>query len=1089
VAERRWASVLFADLVGFTTLSESRDPEQVRELLSGYFDRCRQIIASYDGVVEKFIGDAVMAVWGVPTAHEDDAERAVRAGVDLVAMVAALGAELGVDLALRVGVVTGEVAATLGATSQGMVAGDPVNTAARVQAAAEPGHVLVDSFTRSLTEAVVAYDDTGDHALKGKVEAMRLYAVSELRSVPAVASSVQTRMIGRDRELTLLQELYGMVVEQGRPRLVVVDGEPGVGKSRLVAEFEGWLDSLPARTMRHRGRCLSYGRGVAFRALAESVRNRLGIVDTQSSTEAVARVDAWVAEHASRPDDSQVRGCVSLLLDLPGEFPDYGPGELFAGWVRFFELVGSGLPVVLVLDDCHHADDGLLDFVDFALQTCRTPLLIMALARPELLERRPGWGGRRTTVIPIGPLDHLAMTALVADLVGDLNAADRDDLVRRAGGVPLFAIETVRSIVDTGIARVLEGKVLLDRRADQPLAAMHAPASLRSLVRSRLDTLPEAGRRLVADASVLGLSFALDALEALSRAGAALEDDLAVLVRREILVVDDDPFSAAQEQYRFVHAVVRQVAYDTLSRRDRKQRHLAAARYIAGSNVDAPDLDALVAQHLVDAYDACFAEDPDRTSIAAEAVEHLDRAGHRSESLGSARQAWYLVRQASDLCTDRRTAALLRARAGRLAGTAGHFESGTELSRTAYDDLVVIGSLADVGQALAAYLLNLRWAQEHQQVLEAGRPWVERLLADADAREDGLLVLEEMYFAAFNLGDTDEGIALAERAIAMGTQGVDEVRVFRTEMLSAELALMRRDEPRAEHHYERAIDAAPRHGVEPVSSAYMLLAMLRQPDDGEAALASVVQATREARRRGTYVSEEWGYVGQLEVLFNLGRFHEMAALLSTLDPDAIVGAPRPQLAAWVAFHGWAAGLPVQPWPLDQPQDGYLGQLGDALSTAAVSLWRGDLAAAGEPGERSLTLMLARESRSVVLSLVPLWSAMAGASRRTSTAEKLLAIVDEAQPRRRPVEHAFCSFARGYLEPLVRRGDGLQILRSSVYELDEVGAPGYAVLARLELAERLGPEHPDSERLRTDAAAAAARIGAHGWIPAETAPPT
>ena len=276
VAERRVTSVLFGDLAGFTPLSESRDAEDVRELLSRYFGECRTIIGRYGGIVEKFIGDAVMAVWGVPVAHEDDAERAVRAGPR--ARRSDQGARRTrrrARLAMRVGVVTGEVAVTVGATAEGMVAGDAVNTASRVQSVAEPGSVWVDDTTRALTAAAVSYVDVGEHWLKGKSEPARLWR--PVRSWPTLGGGqrvdgLEAPLVGREREVRLIKELFHATHESQRPRLVVLDGEPGVGKSRLAWEFEKYVDGLKAITRWHRGRCLSYGDGVAFWALAEALR-------------------------------------------------------------------------------------------------------------------------------------------------------------------------------------------------------------------------------------------------------------------------------------------------------------------------------------------------------------------------------------------------------------------------------------------------------------------------------------------------------------------------------------------------------------------------------------------------------------------------------------------------------------------------------------------------------------------------------------------------------------------------------------------------------------------------------------------------
>src|SRR3954469_16015873 len=305
VSERRVVSMLFGDLVGFTPLSESRDPEAVRELLSAYFERARAVVERYGGTVEKFIGDAVFAVWGVPVAREDDAELAVRAGLDLLSAVAALGQEVGAEgLQMRVGVTTGQVAVTLGAVGEGMVAGDAVNTAARVQAVATPGEVWVDDPTRSLTTAALAYESTGQHELKGKSVPLDLFRAVRTTAVVGGEQRVdglEAPFVGRDRELRMVKELFHATAEDKRARLVLVAGEPGIGKSRLAWEFEKYLDGITSHTAWWlRGRCLSYGQGVAGRVVAEMVRSLLRVTDTDSEDVVRAalnqRLDTQVAD-------------------------------------------------------------------------------------------------------------------------------------------------------------------------------------------------------------------------------------------------------------------------------------------------------------------------------------------------------------------------------------------------------------------------------------------------------------------------------------------------------------------------------------------------------------------------------------------------------------------------------------------------------------------------------------------------------------------------------------------------------------------------------------------------------------------------
>ena len=324
-AERKLVSVLFADLVGFTSLSEQRDSEDTREILSRYFDTCRRLIELYGGTVEKFIGDAVMAVWGTPTATEDDAERAVRAALDLVAAVSALGDEVGTpELRARAGVLTGEAAVTLGAEGEGMVAGDLVNTASRIQSLAEPGTVLVGEATRRATEQTIAYEDAGSHELKGKVSLTPLWRA--LRVVSGARGSLKSAgleapFVGRDRELRQIKDLFHACADEAKAHLVSITGIAGIGKSRLGWEFYKYFDGIAQITYWHRGRCLSYGEGVTYWALADMVRMRARIAEDEEPGSALGKLAAVVEEHIS---DAEERRFVEprlahLLGDRRGE--------------------------------------------------------------------------------------------------------------------------------------------------------------------------------------------------------------------------------------------------------------------------------------------------------------------------------------------------------------------------------------------------------------------------------------------------------------------------------------------------------------------------------------------------------------------------------------------------------------------------------------------------------------------------------------------------------------------------------------------------------------------------------------------------
>jgi class 3 adenylate cyclase len=584
VAERRLVSVLFADLVDFTTLSEARDAEEVRELLSRYFESCKRLISLYGGTVEKFIGDAVMAVWGTPVAQEDDAERAVRNALDLVAAVSALGDEVGVpELRGRAGVLTGEAAVTIGAEGQGMVAGDLVNTASRIQAAAEPGSVLVGESTKRATEAAIAYADAGAHELKGKAEPVPLFRALRVTAGRAGAikgEGLEPPFVGRDRELRLVKELFHESANEKKAELVSVVGIAGIGKSRLSWEFEKYVDGLIDEVWWHRGRCLAYGDGVAYWALAEMVRMRCGIVEEEAPASARQKLRATLAEHISDPDERQwVEPRLAQLLALEGALG--GDQEnLFSAWRILFERLAEQSPTVLVFEDMQWADAGLLDFLEYLLEWSRSlPLFVLVLARPEFIDKRPSWGaGRRSfSSLYLEPLSPEAMSDLLAGLVPGLPDELRGSILAGAEGIPLYAVETVRMLLDRGLLAP-DGEVY---RPIGSIETLEVPETLHALIAARLDGLASGERRLLQDASVLGKVFTKPGLTALTGLSEAeLEPLLGALVRKEMLSIQSDPRSPERGQYSFLQDLVKRVAYDTISKRQRKTKHLAAADFL-----------------------------------------------------------------------------------------------------------------------------------------------------------------------------------------------------------------------------------------------------------------------------------------------------------------------------------------------------------------------------------------------------------------------------------------------------------------------------------------------------------------------------
>jgi class 3 adenylate cyclase len=632
-AERRLVTVLFADLVGFTAFSDGRDAEEVRELQARYFRTVEDIIARYGGTIEKFIGDAVMALWGAPHAFEDDAERAVRAGLDLIDGVRSLGS----GIEVRVGILTGEAAVTLGATNQGMVTGDMVNTASRLQSAAPPSTVLVGEATQRAAAGAIAFETAGEHVLKGKVSpvpAWRAVRVVAQRRGVGRADALEAPFVGRDEELRQLKDLFHATTREGRPRLVSVMGPGGIGKSRVAWEFLKYVDGLVEPVWWHEGRSPAYGEGISFWALGEMVRGRAGLQEADDEPTTRARVAAMLAQHV--PDESERAWIEPAVLSLLGVESGMGSQQLFGAWRTFFERLATSAPVVMVFEDLHHADTGLLDYIDHLLEWSRTvPILIVTLARPELVERRPDWGaGKRSfTSIHLEPLPTESMQELLAGLVPGLAPAARDAIVARADGIPLYAVETVRMLLAQGRLVVEDG---VHRPVDD-LTDLAVPETLTALIAARLDGLDPSDRALVADAAVLGQSFTIAGLAGVSGVDPEmLEPRLHALVRRELLVQELDPRSAERGQYAFVQALIREVAYNTLAKRDRKIRHLAAARFFEALGSD--ELAGALAGHYL-AAQGYAADGAEADTLAAQARVALRGAADRAAALGSHAQA------------------------------------------------------------------------------------------------------------------------------------------------------------------------------------------------------------------------------------------------------------------------------------------------------------------------------------------------------------------------------------------------------------------------------------------------------------------
>jgi class 3 adenylate cyclase/tetratricopeptide (TPR) repeat protein len=763
VAERRRVSVLFADLVGFTTLSEGRDPETVRELLSRYFELATETIGRYGGTVEKFIGDAVMALWGAPTAHEDDAERAVRAAMELLNAVATLGP----GVQARCGVLTGEAAVTLGAKDQGMVAGDLVNTASRLQSVAPPGTVLVGEETRLASSGAIAYEEAGEQVLKGKVApvtAWRALRVIAERGGRGRDDRLEAPFVGRDSELRLLKDLFHATSRERRVRLVSITGQAGIGKSRLAWEFLKYVDGVVERVWWHEGRSPSYGEGITFWALGEMVRSRAGLLESDDPATTRVRIGEMLAEHV--PDEAERRRIEPALLALlgVGDPPPGGAPELFLAWRTFFERLAATGVVALLFEDLHWADSGTLDFVEHMLEWSRNvPILIITLARPELLDRRPGWGaGKRSFLaLDLQALDEPSMRALLGGLVPGLPETAVRSIVARAEGIPLYAVETIRMLVAEG--RLVPAATGGYEPVGE-LGELAVPGTLHALIAARLDALDPLERALLQDAAVLGQSFTADALASIAGASVSeIEGRLDRLVRGDLLHVEVDPRSPERGQYAFVQALIREVAYSTLAMRDRRSRHLAAARFFESLGDD--EIAGALAAHYLAAYKAS-AEGPEAVAVAGQARIALTAAADRARTLGALGQVVTFLEQAVDVATDPDDRATLFEQAGIASLATARPVAGL----TAFESALTIRrELGDrSGQArlhgwVGAALGNARRREEAYSGLVAALAEFEDL---GDDDPDLVFLMRQLAGLGALLGDYDVTSRVVDRVLA-----------------------------------------------------------------------------------------------------------------------------------------------------------------------------------------------------------------------------------------------------------------------------------------------------------------------------------
>jgi class 3 adenylate cyclase/tetratricopeptide (TPR) repeat protein len=950
VAERRVCSVLFCDVVGFTALAESRDPEAVRELLSRYFEVARTVIGRYGGVVEKFIGDAVMAVWGTPVATEGDAERAVRAALDLAAAVAELGADADVPgLAARAGVVTGEVAVTLGAAHEGMVAGDAVNTAARVQAAAEPGQVLVDGATRRLAAAGVGFADAGERALKGKAEPQQLWRATRVLAGMGGSQRVdglEAPLTGRDAELRTIRELFHAAAERRVPRMVVVAGPAGVGKSRLGWELRKYVEGLAETVWWHGGRCLAYGEGVAFWALAEMVRQRLGIAEEDTAEVAAGKLADGLEELVPDPgEQAYVRLRLGRLLGVTAA-ENGGAAlareDLFAGWRLFFERLAAESAVLLMLEDAQYADEGMLAFLDYLIDWSRNlPVYVLVLARSELGQARPGFGtGRNRTTLTLDPLDPVSMDRLVEALVPGMPATARTAVTAQAQGIPLFAVETVRSLIDRDVVQPIEGVY----RLVGAVGELAVPDSLHALLAARLDALDPSLRWLVSDAAVLGTTFHADALIAVSgQDETTVRAALTELVRREVLTVFADPLSPEKGGYGFAQNMLRQVAYDTLSRRDRKLRHLQVAAHLREAFPGGEEVADVIARHYLDALEA-VPDDGDADEIRGQAIGALILAAERAKRTGAPALAATSYATAARLAQDQPdgmdqagqpTAGLLWERAAQAALTHADWAAVLEHAGRARDCYQQVDDVRAAARAQTIGGEALFYRGRHAEAREQFTAAVDVLRASPDA--DTVRALDRLasceVFAGSPAADqlTTEALSLGQ---ALGTGPDRLAEVFQTRAHYLDLAGRHAEAVGYLREAARLADQAGDTAIR--ANALLNLSWVLAPADPAAATEAARAAAAGARQIGDRDMLAYAIGNLVEALLMLGDWDAAEEELSNAaDTDGLV-----HFEHLARDRAWLAAL-----------------RGDADTADAIMAALPDLRASENPEDRALNSQL------------------------------------------------------------------------------------------------------------------------------------
>jgi class 3 adenylate cyclase/tetratricopeptide (TPR) repeat protein len=860
--ERRKATVLFADLSGYTAVAERMDPETVKSLVDRALQRLGQEVGRYGGRVDKYIGDNVMAVFGAPVAHEDDPERAVRAGLAMQAAMEEVNSWMtdaaDVSFSLRVGINSGEVLAGQVGSGDYTVMGDPVNVASRLQAAARPGSVTVGEITHRLTRGAIEYEELEPLELKGKSEPVPAWEALRVQvATPTRISRSETPLIGRDEESGILLSLFERVVREGRPHLVTVMGQAGVGKSRLLRELAASVADDPQGPLLRMGHCPAYGAGLAYWALGEVVRGQFEIVDTDGSELAWAKlrrgIEGLVSDEITEEPPERLAGLIArpLGIEVPDEVvatlgidsedPQAMRDRMFSAVRSLIEAASHQKPLILAVEDIHWADEGMLDLIEYLARWVRGPVLLVCLARDELLDRRPGWGGgrRNATTIALDPLGPDGARTLVDALLSDSNGGGNghSDLIRqvaeRSGGNPLFAEEMVNRIIEEGTPD-----------------ANTLPETVHSVLAARLDSLRPDERLLLQSASVVGHTFWEGSLTALTQEGpAGLSETLASLQDKDLIVPTAGSRLAGEHEYAFKHVLIRDVAYSTLPKAVRARRHAEVGAFIEARAADRSEgVVGMVADHYsrAAAMGADAGLDPGELErIGTRALQALESAGDAAAALYSNQEA--LGHYEAGLALRRDVDAASRARIGEKLGDValrlGRVDQATGVWEECLDyhrqqeDLERVGDLHRKTGAALWHKGDREGSIEHYQrgidLLKDGPPCIELVR-----------LYEEAASLYMHTGDNMLAIYASEKALRLAERLGEAAAASRAHGIFGRVFGRIGDAERARENLQRSVELA--RESDPAEAVRALLTLGYHLEVSEADYAEAAEAYEEA---------------------------------------------------------------------------------------------------------------------------------------------------------------------------------------------------------------------------------------------------